>query len=154
MPFPSQGADGRGTVLDIGQGLSGPTDDTYDQIAEQVEIGDIYPGVTEMDDRTNQDTPGGTTDFRPGITRNGPITLSCNFIPDHPTHDGITGFRKAQRDRILTNFRLRWGPPHVGEALVFQAFIVSAPVSGGIEGGMRVQLTLQQVGLETEITVP
>lgn len=154
MPFPSQGVDGRGTVLDIGQGLDVPIDDTYDQIAEQVEFSDLIPGVVEMDDRTNQDTPSGTSDFRPGIERNGQITLSANFIPNHPTHDGTSGLQKAKRDRILTNFRARWGPPHVGQGIVFQAYVVSTTVAGSIEGGVRMSVVLQQVGPETVVAIP
>lgn len=147
MPFPSAAMTGRGVQLEIGLGTNvDPELDTYERFAELKAISTVYPETRQFDEVTNQDTPEGSQEFKPAINAVGQLQVTCNFLPTHPTHDHLTGARKDQKDGVLRNWRVRYGPPYMTDGVVFSAYVVSIPIDLPLDGPVESTMTLQQSG--------
>lgn len=155
MPFPSAAMTGRGVFLEIGLGTNAdPELDTYERFAELKSISGIWNETRQFDEVTNQDTPAGAQEFKPAINAIGQLSITCNFLPTHPTHDHLTGARKDQTDGTLRNWRVGYGPPYTTSGVVFSAYVASFPIDLPLDGPVEATITLQQSGPTIPVAIP
>lgn len=120
----------------------------YTTIAEAKEI-KALPLSTDIQDVTNQSSPGGYEEVVPTIRRSGETTFDVNFNPVDPTHDNITGMQYLLNSKIKRGYQMLIPLPYSGAANVPQwtgyvtGFDIAAPVAGVFTASVKIKVTGQ-----------
>lgn len=83
-----------------------PGTGVYTDIAEVNTV--PFPNLVADDvEVTNQDSPGNSKEYISGLTEPGEMTASCNWIPNDPTQDHVTGILALKASGATRNWRIR-----------------------------------------------
>lgn len=117
----SDAIESQGFLLEIGNADS-PTD--YTEVKEITNFSGLDGQASEIDVTHLQST---AKEFRMGLQDWGSFNCDVNFLSDDP---GQTAVRAAKASRDLTPFRVTLSD---GKTILFNAFVTSAPISGGVD---------------------
>lgn len=84
-------------------------------------------------------------EIRPGLQDFGQFSIDCNYIP---TDAGQQALLAAKAAALLTHFRATYSN---GTVVEFDAYVLSAPVSGGVDAKMDASFTLRITGQPTVV---
>lgn len=141
----SQARLGYGTVLKYGDGGSPQT------FAEIGEVGDFEIGDTiELVEVTNHQSPNNRREYIAALKDGAETTLTCNYIPEHATHDRSTGLR-GKIGEVL-DFQLI--APGEAEIHNFSALVMGVTRSFPVQGVMQLSITIKQTGAESFTPAP
>jgi len=117
------------------------------------ELGEITEGPDDEDsvelvEVTNHQSPGRRREYIGALIDGGEITLTCNYIPDDPTHDRVTGVQALIGE--TRNFRLEEPGNPVGEQ--WPCVIMSCGRTRPVQGAMALSITLKKAGNVTTYT--
>lgn len=129
---------GYGTKLLFGDGGS---PEQFAEIGEVTEGPDDEDSV-DLEEVTNHQSPGRRREYIGQLIDGGEITLTCNYIPDHPTHDRSTGIRKFIGE--TRNFRIE--EPGNPEGEEWPCIILSVGRARPVMGAMSMSVTLKKAG--------
>lgn len=138
----TDGVIGLGTLLKIGNGVSG---ETFSPIAEVKDI--TGPGLTrEFAEFTHQQSTGGYREYKPTFKNSGDVTFKCNFIPDDTTQGFATsGLMKDYEDGTLRKFQLAF--PDTGNTVAtFDAYVANLQPTAPIANALELNVTLRVTG--------
>jgi Lambda phage tail tube protein, TTP len=139
---------GPGFLLQVDDGTStGPGTGHFTTVAEAKEI-HALPLSVDIQDVTNQSSPGGYEEVVPTIRRSGETTFDVNFLPYDATHDSVTGLQYLLNNKIRRAFQLII-PNQAGGATMprWTAFVtgfdITAPVAGVLGAAVKMKVTGQ-----------
>lgn len=117
------------------------------------EVGEITEGPDDEDSAelievTNHQSPNRRREYIGDLIDGGEITLTCNYIPDHPTHDRSTGVRAIIGQR--RNFRLE--EPGNPEGEQWPCIVMNCSRARPVRGAMSMSVTLKKAGAPTYYT--
>lgn len=130
-----------GTIIQFGDGNS---PEAFTAIAELNDIGAIS-AARDWIDMTNHDSPDGYEEGFGGIKRSPMVTVPCNWIPAHPSQDGLTGMASLFDSGRTVNFQVLL--PDVGTSevdfagLVMKTGPTALPVNGGAKAAFDIKPT-------------
>lgn len=131
---------GYGTKLLMGDGGSPET------FAEIGELGDFEDGDTiELVEVTNHQSPNSRREYIAALKDGAELSLTCNYIPTHATHDRSTGLR-GKIGEVLT-FRLE--APGETEGYEFYGLVMGVTRSFPVAGAMQLTATVKKTGAES-----
>jgi hypothetical protein len=124
-----------GTLIDVQLTPGG----AWTEIAEQ---GDINPPETSRNEFDASTQEKDIDAYVLGMFRRGAFTQPLNFLPDHETHDHLTGVYKLQIDNTVTGWRIRYpdGTEWIMSGQV-QALKPGAPVDGKLSLDMTLRFS-------------
>lgn len=95
-------------------------------------------------DVTTHDTSGYVRQYVAGLDDLPAVRFQCNWLPNNPTHDELTGLLYVQRSKEIRNFKLQL-PPNVTPTKVFsfQAQITTFNPTVPIDNVMQIEVELQ-----------
>lgn len=127
---------GHGTLIARAPGASG----VFEDIAE---LGDItMPELSRNEfDATTQEKD--IDAYVLGVLRRSACTISMNFLPDHASHDHLTGLQKAIIDNSIDGYRftLPGGTPVWIMSGQVQHIAPKAPVDGKLSADVTLRFT-------------
>lgn len=103
---------------------------------------------TDVQDVTNQSSPGGYEEIAPTIRRSGEVDFDVNFIPGDATHNATTGMIAALNNKTKKNWYLQLnniGANYWSFAAYCIGFQTKAPVAGVLAGTVKLKITGQPV---------
>lgn len=132
----------QGMKLKIDRGLASPS------------VFEVIPDCKNINFRTGSASVIDTTDLsstaknkRMGLQDEGQCTFTLNFIPNELTHAELL---EAKGDRRRRQFELELTDSPVTRYR-FQAFVLSVPISAGVDAVIESNVTLEITGSVTEI---
>lgn len=127
--------------------IAGDTALGGENFATIAEVSDITPPspTTSTFETTHHLSPGGVMQFAGGLTDSGDMSITFNWLPGDPTQDGVTGLRKAFKDKVLRNFRVIYPfSPAVVDS--FAGLVTTSPVVTPINDRMTSSVTVKCSG--------
>ena len=127
--------------------IAGDTAQGGENFATIAEVNNITPpaATTSTFETTHYLSPGGVMQFAGGLTDSGDTSITFNWIPSDPTQDGVTGLRRAFKDKLLRNFRLVYPTsPSVVDA--FAGLVTNSPVVTPMNDRMSSSCTIKVSG--------
>lgn len=131
---------GYGTKLLMGDATA-PPNENFAELGEIVEGPDDEDSV-ELVEVTNHQSPNRRREYIGALIDGGEITITCNYIPDHPTHDRSTGVRAFLGQ--TRNFRIE--EPGNPEGEQWPCVIMNVSRSRPVAGAMQMSVTLKKAG--------
>lgn len=124
----------QGTKVEIGNGDS-PL--TYTEVKEVTNFSGFDGQAAEIDVTHLQST---AKEFIMGLQDNGSFQMDLNFIADDTGQDAM---RAARASREKQDFRLTMSD---GTIFTFQGYVLSAPISGGVDAKVDTSFTIRITG--------
>jgi len=128
----------QGFLAEIGNGDS-PL--TYTEIKEVKTFTAFDGSAAEIDVTNLQST---AKEFRLGLQDNGNLSLDLNYLPGDAGQDLVRG---AKASREIQDFKLTYSDATIS---TFQAFVASAPRSGGVDAVVETNFTIRISGDVTD----
>lgn len=136
----SEAALGYGTKILMGDGA------TPEAFAEIGEPGDFEDSDTIAQiEVTNHQSPGGRKEYIADLIDGDEISVECNYIPNHPTHNRATGLRGKLGQ--VVNFRIE--APGETEGVQFPALVTKIGRTFPVGGVMKFPVSLKKTGAPT-----
>jgi hypothetical protein len=130
---------GHGTLISV---QLAPPSAVFTEIAEQGDIGLPELSRNEFDGTTQNEN---IDSYVLGVLRRGSWTVGLNWIPDHQTHDHLTGVYKLMISGTMTGWQVKF--PQVTPPIIWvmsgqvQSLKPTAPVDGILKSDMAVRLS-------------
>ena len=84
---------------------------------------------------------------RMGLRDEGQLSLTINYLPDNTVHDGL---RTDRANRTLRNFKMVFTDTSPATTWSFSAYVTGLAISGGVDGVVEANVTLELSGSITE----
>lgn len=136
---------GYGTKIRVGDGGS---PQTFTEIGE---VGDFEDGDSiELVEVTNHQSPNGRREYIAALKDGAEMTLTCNYLPGHATHNRATGLQ-GKIGEVL-DFQIL--APGETEIYNFSALVMGVTKSFPVQGVQQITFTLKKTGMDSYTPAP
>lgn len=122
---------------------------TFVDIPQVRDVSNVNPGVREIRDVTNQDTPQGRDQKIAGINRGGEIRIPVFWDPNDPVHQALEA---DQESGAVTQFQFKYPPVGSSRRVTFEAIVREVPVANPVSDEISSDLVLEVTGGITKDT--
>ena len=118
------------------------------------DIGEIVDSLDDDDsvnlvEVTNHQSPGKRAEYISGFIEGSEVTITCNYIPTHATHNRATGLLGLVG--TTRNFRIE--EPGNSQGDQFSAVIMNVGRARPVKDAMQLKVTIKKSGAVTQYTV-
>jgi hypothetical protein len=123
-----------------------PGSGIYTDIAEVTQV--PFPNEVSDDvEVTNQDSPGRRMEFIAGMINPGEMSAECNWLPNDPTQDHVTGIMALKASGLTVNWRIT--SPDADIVAIVPGYVKSSAPSMPTKEGMKMPFTIKIAGEPT-----